>query len=679
MGFSKPWLGTKRVAFVPLYRTRTLPPDPPDTIPSNWENLILQRVIYQPRSEARGTDRSLRAWLRTASSGRADIDPVVLPMETIDRPGVNPGDLDGRLGGRLRDMGMDAAVLVMLGGRPSGTNAGFWSRVVMAESNGVWLMEMIHGLTGFADLYHFDNDSDPRERAIGVFDEMSQSSQTHPTIFTKLEMGWADPATVPLHVGASTEYRLQHVSLAQPPVLGRKAAVRIGGGFPYVMVEARTMTDQFEAGMSLVPPDGQEFGISSEGVIAYRIQTRNPTVQPREGFKKPLYLMTLTAAKVGETVPLDNGATLRVTAALPDGFVILIEDPNQHHVDRSAVTGARAAASQPCALTLAAFGIDNIAYRDTSGHMNEIWRSSDGQGTTDLTANANAPGAKGSPSTYFDPAGNQVVLLFRGSDDHVRSLYWMFGAVGHDDLTGSINAPTTAGDPAGWFSLNDGVHHAVYRTSNGHLHELWWQGQGGVGHGDLTAQGNFVPAAGDPSPYYDQVRGNNIVAFRGTDKRIRSLYWGPNLALGQDDLSGTAGAPAAAGEPSAWFTQSDDSHHVVYRADNGHVHELRWFGDAPVHGRDLTALSGAPAAAGNVSGGYNPADNTQHAIFRAGDGTLHELWYFVGSDAVGHSALTAAYGGPPAADRPIYFASQRAPNQHVAYRGTDAHIHELLW
>jgi hypothetical protein len=77
--------------------------------------------------------------------------------------------------------------------------------------------------------------------------------------------------------------------------------------------------------------------------------------------------------------------------------------------------------------------------------MNEIWRDPRGQGTTDLTANAQAPAAQGNPFTYFDPAGNQVVLVFRGADGHVRTLYWMFGAAGHDNLTGSINAPRTSG------------------------------------------------------------------------------------------------------------------------------------------------------------------------------------------------------------------------------------------
>ncbi len=674
MPFSKPWLGRKRVAFVPLFRSRSAPPD---QIPPDWENVIFRRVVYDPRPEAKGADRSLRAWLRAASSGLADIDPIVLPMQTIDKQAVEADELEGTLGSRLRDQGMDAAVLVMLGGRPSGTNRGFWSRVVMVESNGVWLMELIHGLTGFKDLYHFDNDSDPGERAIGTFDQMSASSQTHPTAFTKNELGWLDAAAIRLHAGASVDYELQHIGLAQPPVAGRAAAVRIGNGFPYVMVESRKMTDQFEAGMPSLN-DGQEKGIDSEGVIAYRIQTRNPTVQEREGNKKPLYLMTLKALQPGQSAALDDGATLTVTAARADGFAIRIDDPGQHLIDRTATTGARAAAGPPCALVLAGPGIENIAYRDTSSHMNEIWRDPRGQGTTDLTANAHAPNAQGNPFTYFDPAGNQVVLIFRGADNQVRSLYWMFGAVGHDNLTGSINAPKTAGDPAGWFSTHDGFHHVVYRTSDGHLHELWWQGQGGVGHGDLTAQAHAVAAAGDPYPYYDPVRKTNIVAFRGTDKHIRSLYWGGG-PVGQDDLSGVAGTPAAAGDPFAWFTPADDTHRIVYRAANGHIHELSWPNVAPVRGRDLTALSGAPPAAGNVSGGYNPADNTQHVIFRSGDGKLHELWHFLGEAAVHHQDLTAAYSAPPAADRPVYYSSPRAPNQHVAYRGTNGHIYELLW
>jgi hypothetical protein len=174
-----PWLGTKRIAFVPLFRTNAAPPD---QIPPDWENLIRTRVLFNPRPEANGADRSLRAWLYHVSVRRADIEPLVLPMQTINKQDVLPWDLDSRpwqgttLGSWLRNQGVHAAQLVMLGGRGAGTSAGFWSRVVMAESNGVWLMELIHSLTGFADLYPFANDTDPPNRNIGYFDQMSTSS-----------------------------------------------------------------------------------------------------------------------------------------------------------------------------------------------------------------------------------------------------------------------------------------------------------------------------------------------------------------------------------------------------------------------------------------------------------------------------------------------------------------------
>jgi len=49
MTFSIPWRGTKKIAFVPLYRTNARPPD---VIPADWENVILNRVINVPESSA---------------------------------------------------------------------------------------------------------------------------------------------------------------------------------------------------------------------------------------------------------------------------------------------------------------------------------------------------------------------------------------------------------------------------------------------------------------------------------------------------------------------------------------------------------------------------------------------------------------------------------------------------
>lgn len=83
-------------------------------------------------------------------------------------------------------------------------------------------------------------------------------------------------------------------------------------------------------------------------------------------------------------------------------------------------------------------------------------------------------------------------------------------------------------------------------------------------------------------------------------------------------------APPPPDGPTSRRTAVEDVHRVVYRGTDDHGHELAWFGVAPVVGRDLTALTGAPRAAGDVSGDYNAADNTQHVIYRSGDGRLHE-------------------------------------------------------
>lgn len=171
------WTGRKRVAFIPTFRPRAIPPD---VIPPDWANLILRRVLFDPAPNP-GADRSFRAWLRAASSGLADINPEVLPMQTIDQQDAPPAVFEGQLDGRLRDEGFDHAAIVMLGDRPPGSNDGLGSRFVMAESTGVWVMEVMHGLTGFKDLYHFNNDLDPLDPAIDTFNEMSALSLAHPT------------------------------------------------------------------------------------------------------------------------------------------------------------------------------------------------------------------------------------------------------------------------------------------------------------------------------------------------------------------------------------------------------------------------------------------------------------------------------------------------------------------
>jgi len=61
-----PWLGRKKIAFVPVFRPHAIPPD---AIPADWANDILRRVLNDP-DRTTAADRSLRTYVRTVSSGR---------------------------------------------------------------------------------------------------------------------------------------------------------------------------------------------------------------------------------------------------------------------------------------------------------------------------------------------------------------------------------------------------------------------------------------------------------------------------------------------------------------------------------------------------------------------------------------------------------------------------------
>jgi hypothetical protein len=71
------------------------------------------------------------------------------------------------------------------------------------------------------------------------------------------------------------------------------------------------------------------------------------------------------------------------------------------------------------------------------------------------------------------------------------------------------------------------------------------------------------------------------------------------------------------------------------------------------------------------------------------DGRLHELSYHYGETTVKHGDLTSCGGSlgdaPPATGRPAYFATPLSQpgaagsSQHLAYRGTDAHIYDRAW
>jgi hypothetical protein len=149
------------------------------------------------------------------------------------------------------------------------------------------------------------------------FDNMACSCGTHSSAFTKLKLGWLDPATIAQHRGrAAGAYELHTLGMAQPPPPGRVTAVQVGSEEPYLMIEARQKVDQFDA------------GIPSEGVIVYEVRAADEN--PSGAITQPnLQLRTRTALQPGTVYTsdsgIDTGVDVRVTAALNGGFSVLVE------------------------------------------------------------------------------------------------------------------------------------------------------------------------------------------------------------------------------------------------------------------------------------------------------------------------------------------------------------------
>ena len=396
------WIGRKKLALVPVYRPHAIPPD---QIPDNWQTLILRRVLHDP-DPTTGMDRSLRAYIHTVSSGRADLDAAVLPMHVVDQQDVPANILEGQLGSQLRDQGFDAAAIVMLGGPGAGTSAGFWSRFVMLEGVGVWAMEFMHSLTGFGDLYPFGGN-------MGSFDQMACSCATHPSAYTKAAVQWLDASALANHTGRAVAYDLHTVGLVQPPPSGRVAAVRIGSSVPYLMVEARQRVDQFER------------GLPSEGVIVYRVHTADPLGHAQNN-TMPVQLLTPTALAVGQSFVSDTAVAVSVTGGVAGGYLVVVDD--------------RSAPFQTGQL---------LFYRD---------------GTRDGTGDVNTPGVIGLGGWQ------EFLHLFSGGEGILYAVntagQLLFYRDWRRDGTGDVSSPSVIG-LGGWqqfshlFSGGDGIIYAV--------------------------------------------------------------------------------------------------------------------------------------------------------------------------------------------------------------------------
>jgi hypothetical protein len=395
-----------------------------------------------------------------------------------------------------------------------------------------------------------------------------------------------------------------------------------------------------------------------------------PTLVPPTVIRSPLQEFFATGHLAG----------IALLPMYKDSCAVSLEIEPQYLFDWTANFQLDTARSAPTTCVNPGIAASNIAYRDRLGNLREVWHDSQGGfGTTNLTGNAHASSAFGNPFAYIDTARKVEVLLYRDSDGIVQSLHWSTGSVGHDNLSGTAGAPPTDGDPVGYYQPAGDTHHVIYRTSNGHLHELWWPGIAPVQYGgDLVgiATPPAPPSAGQPAAFIEGDTLHNVIYRSRNDSQIRRLFWTTG-AVTHENLSSVAGTPPAVGDPTAYYTAHDDVKQIVYAANDGHIWELYWLANSPVAGWDVMSGLVAPAPDSALAAYYVAATNTKHVIYRAGD-ELHELRWVAGTMEPQHVNLSSAYGLPKAVNAPSAFIFGGTAAQHIAFRGDDNHIYELL-
>ena len=374
-----------------------------------------------------------------------------------------------------------------------------------------------------------------------------------------------------------------------------------------------------------------------------------------------------------------------------------IETTNtERTLERGLEVGAPKAAGAPSGAAIQA--TTSIVYRDGNGHMQNLFVNANGQpSVVDLSTLTGARKASGDPFTYVEASTNNLIVLYRGDDNHVHVIYWGPGTswFGHEDANrlAGPRARDASGDPVGYVGPGN-IGHLIYRGSDNHLHVIWSPvGGGPVGYDDLTAAAraagyNAPDALGNPSAYVNS-QGTHIVVYRGNDGHVWDLYWDTGAVVAEN-ITGFTGSPLAAGDPFAYYIPAFDFGQIVYRAGsdqvNGSLIELFWQGANATSAWSISEAA-APSIPPSGSGGYsqvdpvafyNAATNTKHVIYQL-NGSMRELFWTFGTLAPRYKDLTIAGLAPTLLEffgRPAAFVAGQTV--HYPYRGSDDHVYEIV-
>jgi hypothetical protein len=191
-------------------------------------------------------------------------------------------------------------------------------------------------------------------------------------------------------------------------------------------------------------------------------------------------------------------------------------------------------------------------------------------------------------------------------------------------------------------------------------------------------------AAAGPAAYLFANQSTRHVIYLGADDKGNSTGILNEGYCGTDDVwhfqnltNNAAGSPPlATAAPTAFASETENTQHVLYQAADGHIHELYW--DNGWYHNDLTNNAGAPESSGQPFGWEFMFTKRQQVVYMGVDRQVHLLSRGVGDDASWlHQALTNA-GDPPCAVAPGGYAYEIGGTQYVNYRSDDMRLYEIM-
>jgi hypothetical protein len=225
------------------------------------------------------------------------------------------------------------------------------------------------------------------------------------------------------------------------------------------------------------------------------------------------------------------------------------------------------------------------------------------------------------------------------------------------------------------------TRHVFYRTAGGDILELYSKtDQEGWNRKDLTAEAKAPKSVSNPAAYFQKNKTQHVV-YRGDDGQIHELYLADNQdKWGRNNISAAAkGTPTAVGDPRGYATDHG-TQHIVFRTAEGDIFEVYNVAegaDKGWHGNNLTNEAKAPKAAGNPAA-YTQMNKTRHVIYRGEDDLIHELYLADKQKQWEHKNVSAAVKETPkAAGDPCGFAGEGDTTQHVVFRTAEGDIFEL--